>query len=297
MDIAITGSSGLIGSALASSLRSDGHRVRPIVRRAPSGPDEIAFDALRDTAWGAAATLNGIDAVVHLAGEGIAEKRWDDEQKRKIMDSRRDGTRVVAEAVGRSEGTRVLLSASAIGFYGNRGDEILTEDSPAGDGFLADVCVAWEQATEAAKGARVAHLRTGIVLSPRGGALKKLLPLFKLGVGGRMGSGKQWMSWITLEDEVRAITHLLSADVKGPVNLTAPNPATNAALTKTLGRVLHRPTAIPVPSFGPKLLLGKELAASLLNDSQRVMPERLVSSGFAHAHPQLEGALRALLGR
>jgi uncharacterized protein (TIGR01777 family) len=288
MDIAITGSSGLIGTALASSLRSDGHRVRPIVRRAASGPDELAMDGL---------DLRDVDAVVHLAGEGIAEKRWNEAQKRKIRDSRVEGTTAVAQAVARSDRTTVLLSGSAIGFYGNRGDEILTEASPPGTGFLASLCVAWESATSAASGARIAHLRTGIVLTPRGGALRKLLPLFKLGVGGRMGTGKQWMSWITLEDHVRAITHLLTADVEGPVNLTAPNPATNATLSKTLGRVLHRPAVIPTPAFGPKLLLGAELADALLNDSQRVIPQRLVDSGFAFAHPQLESALQSLVGR
>lgn len=241
--------------------------------------------------------LSEIDAVVHLAGEGIAEKRWNEVQKAKIRDSRIEGTTVVAEAVARSDRTTVLLSGSAVGYYGNRGDDLLTEDAPPGTGFLASLCVAWEAATSAATGARIAHLRTGIVLTPRGGALRKLLPLFKIGLGGRMGSGQQWMSWITLEDHVRAITHLLTADVHGAVNLTAPNPVTNSTLSKTLGRVLHRPAVIPTPSFGPRLLLGKELAASLLQDSQRVMPQRLTASGFTFAHPQLEGALQSLVGR
>ena len=289
MDIAITGSSGLIGSALAAALRAEGHRVRPVVRRAPSGPDEIGMDGL---------DLTGVDAVVHLAGEGIAEKRWNDEQKRKILESRTVGTDVVARAVA-AAGVPVLLSGSAIGFYGDRGDEILTEEAGPGDGFLPDLCVQWEAAAQPAvdAGARVAFLRTGIVLSPKGGALAKLLPLFKLGVGGRMGSGKQWVSWITLDDEVRAIQHLLTTDVRGPVNLTAPNPVTNAEQAKTLGKVLKRPSFLPTPSFGPKLVLGAELADTLLNDSQRVVPAVLQSSGFAHAHPELEGALRSLLGR
>ncbi|HEX4903907.1 MAG TPA: TIGR01777 family oxidoreductase [Acidimicrobiales bacterium] len=289
MDIAITGSSGLIGSALATALRAEGHRVRPVVRRAPSGPDEIGMDGL---------DLTGVDAVVHLAGEGIAEKRWDDEQKRKILESRTIGTDVVARAVA-AAGVPVLLSGSAIGFYGDRGDDVLTEEAGPGDGFLPDLCVQWEAAAQPAvdAGARVAFLRTGIVLSPKGGALAKLLPLFKLGVGGRMGSGKQWVSWITLEDEVRAIQHLLTTDVRGPVNLTAPNPVTNAEQAKTLGRVLKRPSFLPTPSFGPKLVLGAELADTLLNDSQRVVPAVLQSSGFAHALPELEKALRALLGK
>ena len=287
MDVAITGSSGLIGSALAAALRRDGHRVRPVVRRPPAGPDELPMDGL---------DLTGVDAVVHLAGEGIAEKRWDDEQKRKILESRRTGTRIVAEAVA-AAGTPVLLSGSAVGYYGNRGDELLTEGSGPGTGFLTEVCLAWEEATSAAvdAGARVACLRTGIVLTPKGGALKKLLPLFKIGLGGRMGSGTQWMSWIALDDHVAATMHLLTAPVSGPVNLTAPNPVTNAQLAKTLGEVLHRPSVVPVPSFGPRLLLGRELADSLLNDSQRAVPTVLEASGYRFAHAELDGALRALL--
>ncbi|MEA3018531.1 MAG: uncharacterized protein QOI47_55, partial [Actinomycetota bacterium] len=283
LDIAITGSTGLIGSALAVSLRAGGHRVRPIVRRAAGAPDEISIDHL---------DLTGVDAVVNLGGEGIADKRWSDEQKHRIIDSRREGTRRIAEAIASTDRKPVLLSGSAIGYYGNRGDEVLTEASGSGSGFLTDVCLAWEAAAQPAidAGARVAFLRTGIVLAPHGGALGKLLPLFKLGLGGRMGSGRQWMSWITLDDEVAAITHLLTAEVSGPVNLTAPNPVTNAELGKTLGRVLHRPSVLPTPAFGPRLLLGRELAASLLFDSQRVVPARLVESGFAHEHPQLEGA-------
>ncbi len=289
MDIAITGSSGLIGSALAAALRTEGHRVRPVVRRPASSPDELSMDAL---------DLTGVGAVVHLAGEGIAEKRWDAAQKRRILESRTIGTRAVAEAVA-AAGVPVLLSASAIGYYGDRGDELLTESAGPGDGFLADLCVQWESAVQPAldAGARVAFLRTGIVLSPRGGALKKLLPLFKLGLGGRMGSGRQWVSWITLDDHVRAVQHLLAHDVAGPVNLTAPNPVTNAQQAKTLGRVLRRPAILPTPSFGPKLLLGAELADTLLNDSQRVLRARLRESGFEHVHPPHAGALRALLGR
>lgn len=289
MHVAITGSSGLIGSALGVALRAEGHRVRPIVRRAASGADELSMDGL---------DLTGVDAVVNLAGEGIAEKRWDDEQKRKILTSRTETTRAVAAAVAAAN-VPVLLSGSAIGYYGDRGDEALTEEAGPGDGFLPDLCVQWEAAAQAAVDAdtRVALLRTGIVLTPNGGALAKLLPLFKLGVGGRMGSGKQWVSWITLDDEVRAIQHLLTSDVSGPVNLTAPNPVRNADQAKTLGRVLKRPSFVPTPAFGPKLLLGSELASTLLNDSQRVLPARLAESGFTHAHPELEGALRALLCR
>ena len=289
MDVAITGSSGLIGSALGAALRAAGHRVRPIVRRPATAPDEISVDAL---------DLTGLDAVVNLAGEGIGEKRWNDEQKRRIVESRLVGTTKLAAAVAEA-GVPVLLSGSAIGYYGNRGDDVLTEDSDPGTGFLAELCVGWEHATRAASdaGARVALLRTGIVLTPTGGALKKLLPLFKIGVGGRMGTGKQWVSWVTLEDHVRATMHLLTAGISGAVNVVAPNPVTNAEQAKTLGRVLKRPSFLPTPSFGPKLVLGAELAAALLNDSQRVVPERLVESGFEHAHPELEGALRSLLDR
>jgi uncharacterized protein (TIGR01777 family) len=287
MQVAITGSSGLIGTALTSALRSAGHRVRPIVRRAPSDPDEIGMDAL---------DLAGVDAVVNLAGAGIADERWDEERKRLLVSSRVDTTTTVAAAVVR-DGVPVLLSCSAIGYYGNRGDDVLTEESAPGDDYLAGLCVAWEGAAEAAVegGVRVAYLRTGIVLSPRGGALKKLLPLFKLGVGGRMGSGKQWVSWIAIDDHVAATIHLLTAAVAGPVNLTAPNPVTNAEQAKTLGRVLHRPAVLPTPSFGPKLVLGSELASALLHDSQRVLPTVLLADGFSFAHPDLEGALRALL--
>jgi uncharacterized protein (TIGR01777 family) len=289
MDIAITGSSGLIGSARGRALRSQGHRVRPVVRRAATGPDELSFDAL---------DLTGVDAVVHLAGEGIAEKRWDDEQKRKIRDSRIDGTRTVVDAVVAAS-TPVLLSGSAIGYYGAGGVVLLTDAAGPGTGFPPPLCVEGVAGAQRAAdaGTRVAFLRTGIVLTPTGGALQKLLPLFKLGIGGRMGNGRQWVSWITLEDEVRAIVHLLTHDVAGPVHRVAPNPVRNAEQAKTLGRVLHRPSFLPTPSFGPKLVLGAELAASLLNDSQRVVPERLEQSGFEFAHPELEGALRALLGR
>jgi uncharacterized protein len=244
MKVAITGSHGLIGSALAASLRAAGNDVVPLPR---SGPLD----------------LTGVDAAVNLAGEPIAAKRWNDEQKRKIRDSRIDITRRVVEAVDR-DGVPVLLSGSGVGFYGNRGDEVLTEASGPGDDFLARMAIDWEGAAQAAQRARVVLLRTGIVLSPTGGALKKLLPLFKLGLGGRMGSGEQWVSWIALDDHVRAMEHLLTSAVSGPVNLTAPNPVTNAAQAKTIGRVLRRPAVLPTPSFGPKLVLGSELAHELL---------------------------------
>jgi uncharacterized protein len=298
MRIAITGSTGLIGSALSQHLTGGGHEVVPVVRGEPR-PGEIGWspsDGRLD-----AGDLVGIDAVVHLAGAGIGDHRWTDTYKRVLMDSRVDSTALLADrlaALG-ADGPRTLVSGSAIGYYGDRGDEILDESSSSGEGFLAEICRAWEDATAAATagGVRVTHVRTGIVLTSKGGALKKLLPLFKLGVGGRFGNGRQWMSWISLTDEVRAIEHLLTSDVQGAVNLTAPGPVRNADFADTLGDVLKRPTWLPVPGFGPKLLLGAELADALLFDGQRVQPTVLSGDGFAFEHPDLATALRAELGR
>ncbi|MGA1052624.1 MAG: TIGR01777 family oxidoreductase [Ilumatobacteraceae bacterium] len=217
------------------------------------------------------------------------------------MDSRVDGTSLIASKLADlgADGPQVFLSGSAIGFYGERGDEELDESASAGTGFLAEICKRWEAATAPAEsaGVRVAHLRTGIVLTPAGGALKKMLPLFKLGAGGRFGNGRQWMSWISLTDEIRAIEHLLTSGLSGPVNLTAPAPVRNAEFAKTLGRVLGRPSLLPVPSFGPKLLLGSELADALLFDGQRVVPSALREDGFEFSHADLATALRAELGR
>ncbi|MFW2333821.1 TIGR01777 family oxidoreductase, partial [Ilumatobacter sp.] len=240
------------------------------------------------------------DAFGPRGGAGPGHRRWTDDYKRTLMDSRVDGTTLIADtlAVLGDAGPKVLLSGSAIGYYGDRGDEILTERSSPGDGFLAEICAAWEGSTAAAAaaGTRVVHLRTGIVLSREGGALKKMLPLFKVGAGGRFGSGEQWMSWISIDDEIRAIEHLLTAEVEGPVNLTAPNPVTNADFADTLGDVVHRPTFLPVPKFGPKLLLGGELADALLFEGQRVRPEVLRSdAAFEFSHPDLTSALRAVL--
>ena len=299
LQIGITGASGLIGTALGKHLRAAGHGVVPIVRR-PAGEGEISWDPSAGRL--ASADLTVLDAIVHLAGAGIGDHRWTDEYKRTLMRSRVDGTTLLADALAElgDDGPRVLLSGSAIGFYGDRGDEIVDEHSDSGDGFLAEICRAWESSTQAAAdaGVRVAHLRTGIVLSREGGALAKMLPLFKLGVGGRFGSGDQWMSWISIDDEVRAITHLLTADVDGPVNLTAPNPVRNREFADVLGDVLHRPSLLPVPKFGPKLLLGGELADALLFDGQRV--DSAVLGGdenFSFAHPDLATALRAVLDR
>ncbi|MFM8858393.1 MAG: TIGR01777 family oxidoreductase [Actinomycetota bacterium] len=296
--IAITGASGLIGTALSAHLRSQGHRVVGFSRRPDGSPDSIAWEPASGRID--SSKLSGIDAVVHLAGAGIGDKRWSDAYKREILESRTKGTKLLASALAdAANGPRVLLSGSAIGYYGESITEEFTESSRAGRGFLADVCVQWEDATEAASkaGIRVAHLRTGIVLSPRGGALKKLLPLFKLGAGGRMGSGKQWQSWISIDDEVGAIDHLLTSSLSGAVNLTAPKPVTQAEFTAILARVLKRPALLPVPSFGPKLLLGDELATALLFTGQKVLPKALTADGYTFQHPDLESALRSLLNR
>lgn len=298
MKIAITGATGLIGTAATKHLSAAGHEVVALVRRDP-GPGEIGWDPSAGRLD--PDDLRGVDAVVHLAGAGIGDRRWTDEYKRILMDSRVDGTSLLAGALATlgADGPQVLLSGSAIGFYGERGDDELDESSSAGSGFLAEICVRWEAATAPAEaaGVRVAHLRTGIVLTPEGGALKKMLPLFKLGVGGKFGNGRQWMSWISLTDEIRAIEHLLTSTLSGAVNLTAPEPVRNADFAKTLGRVLGRPAALPVPSFGPKLLLGGELADALLFDGQRVLPRALGADGFEFAHADLASALRAELGR
>jgi len=269
----------------------------PIVRRDPH-PGEIGWDPKAGRLD--AAQLGGVDAIVNLAGAGIGDHRWTDEYKREILQSRTRATNLLSEAIAARDDTpRVLLSGSAIGGYGDRGDEELSEASSTGEGYLPDVVRAWEASTAAAEaaGARVVHLRTGIVLSKDGGALAKLLPLFKFGLGGRFGAGRQWMSWISLDDEVSAIVHLLDSELRGPVNLTAPVPVRNAELARTLGDVLRRPSFLPVPSFGPKLLLGSELADSLLFQSQRITTSALTGDDFTFAHPELEGALRAELGR
>jgi uncharacterized protein (TIGR01777 family) len=266
--------------------------------RSGSGPDTVRWDVAGGHID--AAGLEGVDGVVHLAGEGIAEKRWTDEQKRRIRESRTQGTALLVDALtSLADRPPVLVSGSAIGIYGNRDDEQLTEASAHGSGFLADVAAAWEEAASPAAeaGIRVARIRTGIVLSPEGGVLERLAKLARFGLLGKLGSGHQWMSWISLADEVGAIRFLLEQDVAGPVNLTAPAPVTNEVFTKTLGRVLHRPTFLPVPGFGPKLLVGAELAQALLYDGQRVLPDVLLDAGYEFRHTDLETTLHDLLGR
>jgi uncharacterized protein (TIGR01777 family) len=296
MEVAVTGASGFIGRALVPALEAAGHRVRRLVRHEPGSPEEVRWDP----AAGAidAAGLVGIDAAVHLAGEGIAEHRWTDAQKRRIRESRTLGTALLATTLAALDPMpEVLLSGSAVGYYGDGGDAPLTERSPRGNGFLSDVVAAWEDSARPAvdAGVRTVLLRTGLVLDPSGGVMAKTLPLFKLGLGGRIGSGREWWPWIALDDEVGAIVHLLTADAHGPVNLTAPEPVRNRDYTRALGRALHRPTLLPVPRLAPALLLGRELATALLGDSQRIEPTRLVESGYVFRHPELEGALSAML--
>lgn len=299
MDVVVSGASGLIGSALCRSLRSDGHRVIELVRRPTDGePDAVEWDPMGGRLD--PAQLEGVDAVVHLAGAGIGDKRWSEARKREVLESRTKGTTLLAEALASLDRKpAVLVSGSAVGYYGHRGDDLVTEDTLPGPTFISRICVEWEAAAEpaTAAGIRTALIRTGIVLAPKGGAFGKLIPLFKLGLGGKMGGGREWWSWISLDDEVRAIRFLIDNEVHGPVNLTAPNPARNVDITRALGEVLHRPTFLTVPSFGPKLLLGSELADSLLFMSQRVSPTVLLGHGFEFQHPQLEGALRDVLGR
>ncbi|HKZ00614.1 MAG TPA: TIGR01777 family oxidoreductase [Pyrinomonadaceae bacterium] len=299
MKILISGSHGLVGRALASSLTNDGHEVVRLVRRERVfGSPEVEWDPKRAVIDGQ--HLEGLTAVIHLAGESIAEGRWTAEKKRRIRESRVQGTQLLSEALGKlSHPPRAFICASAIGFYGSRGDEILTETSAPGTDFLAEVCVEWEKAAQppAGKGIRIVNLRFGIILSVDGGALAKMLTPFRLGVGGRIGSGNQWMSWIALDDVVGAIKFILNNNsVQGPVNIVAPNPVTNAEFTEQLGKALSRPTLLPIPGFGARLAFG-EMADALLLSSQRVEPVRLKEAGYQFLESNLSGALRRVLGQ
>jgi len=296
--IGITGASGLIGSSLAVYLESGGHRVDRLVRKRPGRkPTDIYWDPENGEIDEAA--LEGLHAFVHLAGESLAAGRWNNARKRAILESRTRGTRLVAETLAaRKVRPGVLISASATGFYGDRGDEELTEESEAGNGFLAEVCRAWEEATEPAReaGIRVVHLRTGMVLSGRGGALARMLIPFRLGLGGKIGGGGQQISWIGMEDLIEAICFLLQHDsISGPVNAVSPEPVANGEFTKTLGRVLRRPTILPLPSWAVSLLFG-EMGRTVLLSSARVLPRRLEKEGFLFTFPSLEAALRHELG-
>ena len=298
MTTLISGSTGLIGAALTLFLGGGGHRVQRLLRMGSQGPNTTSWNP--ETGEFEAGAFDNLDAVLHLAGEGIAEGRWTTARKARIRDSRVDGTRHLCEALARLESPpRVLVVASAIGFYGDRGDECLDESAAAGSGFLPDVCQVWEAAAEPARdrGIRVVHLRIGIVLSAAGGALGQMLLSFKLGVGGVLGTGDQYMSWIALDDLLGVVLHVMTDDsISGPVNAVAPNPVRNREFTRTLGRVLGRPTIIPLPAFGVRALFG-QMGDALLLGSTRVEPGALLASGFTFAYPYLEDALRHTLGR
>jgi uncharacterized protein (TIGR01777 family) len=295
MRVVVSGANGMVGSALAPLLAARGDSMRRLVRE--SGTDA-------DATWNPGKgeleprVFEGVDAVVHLAGESIGEGRWTAAKKQRIRDSRSHGTRLLATALARAKvRPRVLVSASAVGFYGDRGDALLDESAPLGPGFLADVCREWEEATRPAfdAGVRVVNARFGFVLSPKGGGLKKMLPPFRFGLGGPIGDGKQYMSWVALDDVAAAIAHALTNEtLRGAVNVVAPNPATNREFTKALGRVLGRPTVLPMPGFAARAVFG-EMGEELLLSSQRVAPKKLLASGFAFSWPTLEEALRHVL--
>ena len=295
MKILISGASGLIGTHLIPTLRAKGHEIYRLVRKTPRGADEIQWDSKTGFSEAEAAKLANFDAVVHLAGDNIASENWSPEKKRVIRESRVTGTRVLIDALRKTQNPpKIFVSASATGFYGNRGDEDLTEESPKGEGFLPDVCDEWEQEARKAEnfGARVALLRTGVVLTKEGGALEKMLTPFKFGVGGTVGSGKQFMSWIALDDVLDIYHLVLETDtLRGAINTTAPNPVTNEEFTETLGKILHRPTILPVPEFAIKLLFG-EMGERLLLEGNKVLPKKLQDADFAFKYPNLEDALK-----
>jgi len=302
MRVLVSGASGLVGSALVPALETAGHSVVRLVRREPAAnaANEVHLDPMIDPPLATPAEAGkpkGFDAVVHLAGESIAG-RWTAAKKTRIRESRVQGTRMLASALSRSDPCpKVMVCASAIGIYGNRGDELLREESAPGADFLAEVGKEWEEATEPASrvGIRVVSLRIGVVLSPRGGALGRMLTPFRMGVGGRIGSGHQWMSWITLDDLVGVIQHALATEsLHGPVNTVAPSPVTNAQFTRALGQVLHRPTVFPLPEFMVRLMFG-EMGEALLLGSQRVECGKLLASDYNFRHPELKSALEALL--
>lgn len=295
MKVLVTGATGLVGSALVPVLRQGGHEVSRLTRSQPIEGNDITWNPA--TGDLPRAPLEGLDAVIHLAGENIAEARWSARVKERLRRSRIDTTRFLCETlVQLRQPPKIFLSASAIGFYGNRGQEILPESASAGTGFLPELCRDWEAASDPVRrhGLRVVNMRIGVVLSPLGGALAKMLTPFRLGLGGVIGSGNQYWSWIAIDDVVWAINHCLSHPISGPVNLTAPQPVTNRDFTKTLGRILGRPTVFPMPAIAARLAFG-EMADDLLLGSSRVMPNRLSETGYKFHYPSLDPALRHLL--
>ena len=292
MRIAITGSSGLIGTAVTAALDEAGHDLLHLVRRPPAGSAEIQWDPEAGTIDG---SLEGVEAIVHLAGENIGQ-RWTDDVRRRVLDSRVNGTTLIAETAAGLASRPVLICASATGFYGDRGDEIVDEDSVPGTGFLAEVVEAWEAAAEPARaaGLRTVHLRQGIVLAKGGGALARLLPPFKLGAGGRVGSGRQWWSWVSLDDTVAAYLFALEQPLAGPVNVVAPGVVTNQEFVKALGRAVHRPAFFPLPASAVKAAFG-QMGEEMLLAGQRVAPTRLVDAGFTFGQPDIDSGLASAL--
>src|SRR5271155_415821 len=292
--ILVSGSSGLIGAALIPALKSSGYEITCLVRGTASGKEQIQWDPAQPLV---PESVSGFDAVVHLAGESIVG-RWTEAKKRRIRESRVQGTLRLAEALAQApQRPRVLISASAIGYYGDRGDEALREDSASGSGFLPEVCREWEDATEPATkaGIRTVQVRFGLVLSQHGGALQKMLPPFRLGVGGNMGNGRQWWSWIDIDDLVGAVQHVIKTEtLQGPINVVGPNPLTNAEFTKTLASVLSRPALFPMPAFAARLVFG-QMGDELLLASQRVEPAKLLASGYVFQKPDLRGSLESIL--
>ena len=288
--IAVTGASGLIGTALVGYLKSQGHTVQRLVRRAAVSSEEITWDPIAGTVDMDA--LAGVDAVIHLAGAGVSDKRWTKKYKSEILNSRLLGTTTIAKAVAIVK-PQVFISASAIGWYGESGNRAVIESDRVGDDFLAAVCREWESAADLAGEVRTVKLRTGLVLDPTGGALGKMLPLFRFGLGGKLSNGKQWWSWITLHDQIRAIAFLLENKVSGPVNLTSPNPVTNSEFTAGLARAMHRPALFPVPAFALKIVLGG-FSAEVLG-SKKVMPQVLTEAGFTFDYPHISSALEKLV--